>query len=93
MRKELLLNKCWTFRYHDGTETAVDIPHTWNAIDGQDGGNDYWRGTCTYEKTFDAPAYGEQERIYLQFDGANASAKVILNGTPICIHDGGYMGC
>ena len=90
MRKELLLNKCWTFRYHDGTETAVDIPHTWNAIDGQDGGNDYWRGTCTYEKTFDAPAYGEQERIYLQFDGANASAKVILNGTPVCIHDGGY---
>ena len=90
MRKELLLNKCWTFRYHDGTETAVDIPHTWNAIDGQDGGNDYWRGTCTYEKTFDAPAYGEQERIYLQFDGANASAKVILNGTLVCIHDGGY---
>lgn len=20
------------------------LPHTWNNIDGQDGGNDYWRG-------------------------------------------------
>lgn len=23
----------------------VNLPHTWNAIDGQDGGNDYYRGT------------------------------------------------
>ena len=22
----------------------VDLPHTWNAKDGQDGGNDYYRG-------------------------------------------------
>ena len=90
MRKELKLNKCWTFRYHDGTETTIDIPHTWNAIDGQDGGNDYWRGTCTYEKTFAAPAFGEDQRVYLQFDGANASAKVILNGETVTTHDGGY---
>ena len=24
----------------------VNIPHTWNNIDGQDGGNDLYRGTC-----------------------------------------------
>ncbi|MBQ4321513.1 MAG: hypothetical protein IJC35_04665, partial [Oscillospiraceae bacterium] len=29
----------------------VDLPHTWNAVDGQDGGNDYHRGTCWYVKT------------------------------------------
>ena len=28
----------------------VNLPHTWNAIDGQDGGNDYYRGTCFYVK-------------------------------------------
>ena len=26
--------------------TAISLPHTWNAVDGQDGGNDYHRGTC-----------------------------------------------
>ena len=50
MRNEQLLNKDWTFIYHDGSRQTVDIPHTWNALDGQDGGDDYWRGTCTYEK-------------------------------------------
>ena len=31
---------------------SVALPHTWNALDGQDGGNDYWRGTAMYAKTF-----------------------------------------
>lgn len=25
------------------------LPHTWNALDGQDGGADYWRGHCRYK--------------------------------------------
>ena len=52
MRKEQLINDGWLFRYHDGTEYNVDIPHTWNNEDGQDGGDDYYRGTCFYEKSF-----------------------------------------
>ena len=84
------LNKNWTFIYHDGTRQAVNIPHTWNNLDGQDGGNDYFRGTCTYETTFLAPAFGARERVYLQFDGVNSSAKVILNGVEVMTHDGGY---
>ena len=44
MRKSLNINQGWIFRCHDGTETALDLPHTWNALDGQDGGGDYWRG-------------------------------------------------
>ena len=90
MRKEQLINENWLFRYHDGTETALNIPHTWNNLDGQDGGNDYYRGTCVYEKDFAAPIYGENERVYLQFDGVNASAKVVLNGKTVMTHDGGY---
>ena len=90
MRKEQLINSNWLFRYHDGTETAVDIPHTWNNLDGQDGGNDYWRGTCVYEKNFSAPEFGADERVYLDFSGVNASAKVILNGSVVMTHDGGY---
>ena len=90
MRKTTILNADWLFRYHDGTETRLDIPHTWNNLDGQDGGDDYWRGTCVYEKTFPMPAHGENELVYLQFNGVNASAKVILNGAVIMTHDGGY---
>ena len=90
MRKTTILNADWLFRYHDGSESRLDLPHTWNASDGQDGGGDYWRGTCVYEKTFPMPAHGENERVYLQFNGVNASAKVILNGSVVMTHDGGY---
>ncbi|MBQ9691612.1 MAG: glycoside hydrolase family 2 protein, partial [Clostridia bacterium] len=90
MRKEILINDGWIFRYHDGTETAVNIPHTWNAIDGQDGGNDYFRGTCVYEKSFSAPAVESDKRVYLEFNGVNASAEVELNGKAVMTHHGGY---
>ena len=90
MRKEHLINEGWLFRYHDGTETEVNIPHTWNNIDGQDGGDDYYRGTCTYEKDFAAPKYEKNQRVYIEFNGVNASAKVILNGQIVLTHDGGY---
>ena len=69
---------------------SVNVPHTWNNLDGQDGGNDYWRGTCIYEKTFEKPAFTENECVYLVFKGVNASAKVILNGKEVSIHHGGY---
>ena len=36
---------------------TVDLPHTWNNIDGQDGGNDYWRGTCTYKTQLRGPRF------------------------------------
>ena len=90
MRKELLINENWLFRYHDGSESTVNIPHTWNNIDGQDGGNDYYRGTCVYEKHFTSPNPSVNERVYIEFNGVNASAKVILNGTVVTTHDGGY---
>ena len=91
MRIEQLLNGGWSFTYHDGSTQQVDIPHTWNATDGQDGGNDYWRGTCTYEKKFSAPEFDrETQCVYLEFAGVNASARVTLNDRQVMTHDGGY---
>ena len=91
MRNYTLLNDSWSFTYHDGSVTTVNVPHTWNNIDGQDGGNDYWRGTCSYRKSFSAPAFDkENEVVYLEFRGVNASAKVVLNGKEVAGHDGGY---
>ena len=90
MREFIQMNRDLHFTGPDGAKTAVDLPHTWNAIDGQDGGNDYWRGTCLYEKDFTKPQFAADERIYLEFRGVNASAKAELNGTVIGTHDGGY---
>ena len=90
MRKIISLNENWLFTYHDGKTQPVNIPHTWNADDGQDGGNDYYRGTCRYFKKFPAPEYGQSQRVYLEFCGVNASAEVVLNGSTVMTHDGGY---
>lgn len=68
----------------------VNLPHTWNAIDGQDGGNDYFRGTCLYAKELSRHELPSAERYYLEILGANSSADVYLNGTRLYHHDGGY---
>jgi len=68
---------------------AVHLPHTWNAIDGQNGGNDYWRGTATYTKTFTAPEH-EGQRVFLEFLGAAMTADVYVNDHHVTHHEGGY---
>ncbi len=91
MREITKIMKGWEFTGPDGTTTTVDLPHTWNARDGQDGGNDYWRGTCIYRTRFAAPQFNTaSQQVWIQFDGVNASAHVVLNGSPVCNHDGGY---
>ena len=91
MREITKIMKGWEFTGPDGTTTTADLPHTWNARDGQDGGNDYWRGTCIYRTHFAAPQFNTaSHQVWIQFDGVNASAHVVLNGSPVCNHDGGY---
>lgn len=90
MRRSHLLNDDWIFEYKDGTREKVSIPHTWNHQDGQDGGNDYYRGKCIYYKEFAAPEHEKNERVYLEFAGVNASARVVLNKEEVMIHHGGY---
>lgn len=68
----------------------VNLPHTWNAIDGQDGGNDYFRGTCCYAKVFTRDSLPQSDRYYLEIRGAASSADVYLNGKQLKHHDGGF---
>ncbi len=90
MRKIIKLMDGWSFTDQKGNRAAVELPHTWNEKDGQDGGNDYWRGTLVYDNQFAKPEFAADERVYLQFHGVNSSANVILNGQSVCTHDGGY---
>lgn len=69
---------------------AITLPHTWNGIDGQDGGNDYYRGKCYYAKTLSRDLFQNQDVYYLQFEGVNSSAEVYWNGTKLTTHHGGY---
>ena len=69
---------------------SVNLPHTWNAKDGQDGGNDYYRGICYYAKKLALADCGGADEVYLEFEGANSSADVYVNGKLAVHHDGGY---
>ena len=68
----------------------VALPHTWNALDGQDGGNDYFRGSCCYMKSIPPEELPQAECCYLEIRGANSSADVYLDGEWLAHHDGGY---
>ena len=98
MRYTVNLNDGWMFAKDICTAPAalpadwesVSLPHTWNAIDGQDGGNDYFRGTCCYAKAFSRESLPAAARYFLEINGANSSAEVWLNGVKLARHDGGY---
>ena len=68
----------------------VALPHSWNNIDGQDGGNDYYRGRCYYVKELQKTDLPKADRYYLEINGANSSADVYVNGAELAHHDGGY---
>ena len=95
MRKILKINEGWQFIKNCAdpsvTEGAVSVnlPHTWNNEDGYDGGNDYFRGSCSYSKVINKGELGDGLH-YLEIRGANSSADVYLNGEHLAHHDGGY---
>ena len=68
--------------------SPVALPHTWNALDGQDGGADYWRGIGTY--TIDLPNPTKGKKQYIELQGANHVATVYCNGRELGTHKGGF---
>ena len=98
MRETVNLNRKWAFimggkdvpKAMPSPACYVNLPHTWNAIDGQDGGNDYTRGLCWYVKTLSREEIPQNKRLFLEINGANSSADLYVNGAHIAHHDGGY---
>ena len=62
MRNVTLLTEA-LFAKHGQSFETVALPHTWNALDGQDGGADYWRGIGTYEIKLPDPTKGKKQYI------------------------------
>ena len=77
MRQILSINSDWLFT-KEGAEEKVNLPHSWNAIDGQDGGADYYRGVCRYTKTLKKSDLPEADCYYLEIRGANSSADLYV---------------
>ncbi len=98
MRTIVNFNRKWAFtKMVEGVPSEistkwdfVNLPHSWNAIDGQDGDNDYYRGTGYYAKNIVKSELPEADRYYLEINGANSSADVYLDGKKLAHHDGGY---
>lgn len=98
MRKVLNINRKWAFtkEWSDIPSEVpknwnfVNLPHTWNGIDGQDGENDYYRGKCLYVRSLEKEDLPEADRYYIEFRGANSSAELYVDGNKIACHDGGY---
>lgn len=101
-RIDLLLNMGWKFirtdvsqavkqGFDDSAWDTVNLPHTWNAIDGEQ--PNYYRGRCWYRThmPLSAAKYGGK-KLYLQFDGANLKTEVFVNGVKLGTHHGGYAG-
>lgn len=90
MRITKKFNDHWQFSKDGIGYEAISLPHTWNGTDGQDGGNDYYRGTCFYKKKFKNPLTVDQGELWLEFGGVAMSACVKLNGQELFRHAGGY---
>jgi beta-galactosidase len=76
--------------FDDSGWQAVDLPHTWNAFDGQDGGSNYRRGAGWYRRHVPVDSALAGRRLYLQFDGASLMADVYVNGRHLGTHRGGF---
>ena len=98
MRNIKIINSDWLFSKEvksapsslpSGWE-SLNLPYTWNGKDGQDGGNDYYRGTCWFAKALSSEELPVGDEKYFQFDGVNSSCEVYWNGKKLAEHHGGY---
>jgi beta-galactosidase len=79
--------------FDDSQWQTVDLPHSWNERDGEDGPTTappYWRGAAWYRKHYTVPADMANQQIYLQFDASAYITDVWVNETSVGQHKGGY---
>lgn len=99
MRNIINLNKGWKFvQQNVGLPEIfpvdwqdVDLPHSWNAVDGMDGNGSYDRGSYWYAKSFETPVQPlGGGKVYVEILAAGQQATVYVNGEKVTYHEGGY---
>jgi beta-galactosidase len=76
--------------FDDSGWTDVSLPHTWNNLDGQDGGNNYYRGIGWYRTHCPVAGVLTNREFFLKFDGAFLVSDVYVNGNYLGEHQGGF---
>lgn len=100
MRKIKNLNQGWKFskqneetaqftQYDDSSWEQINVPHTWNAVDGANG-YDFYKGACWYRKTVRIDSLAQGNRVFIEFEGSNSITDVYVNGQHMGQHRGGY---
>jgi beta-galactosidase len=100
MRKVININSGWKFLRQDEAQAAekdfvdenweiINVPHTWNAIDGANG-FDFYKGTCWYRKEFLLDTSAKGNKVFIEFNGSNSITDVYVNGKHMGQHRGGY---
>src|ERR1035437_4919791 len=102
-RVDVILDSGWRFirqdvagaqnaAFDDSAWSVINLPHTWNNLDGENGGNNYYRGIGWYRSHYTADASYAGRRFFLKFDGAFLVTDVYLNGNYLGEHQGGFAG-
>ncbi len=101
MRKDTVIDDGWKFirqdipnaqsrKFDDAGWKTVDLPHTWNALDGQDGGSNYYRGAGWYRLHLHLDSSELAKVIFLRFEAASMAARVFVNGQLAGEHRGAF---
>lgn len=89
-RSEITTNTPAVINFDDTAWENVNLPHTWNSTDAQDGGNNYLRTIGWYRKNLLWSNIFAGKKVYIEFLGANMQAECFVNGVSVGIHKGGY---
>src|SRR5271154_6882870 len=100
-RADMVLDAGWRFirqdvtgaqnsGFDDSSWTTLNLPHTWNNLDGQDGGNNFYRGIGWYRLHNPPDASYTNRHFFIKFDGAFSVADVYVNGSFVGEHQGGF---
>lgn len=104
MRTEIELNNGWRFakiydleisendavtpEFDDCSWEKICLPHTFNATDSVT--SSYYKGLTCYRRDLELSTKYKGKALYIEFGGANTTAKVFVNGFFAGKHDGGY---
>lgn len=68
----------------------VNLPHCFNAEDGEDEKYGYYRGNTWYVKEINVDSTYRNKQLFLYFEGANQVSELFVNGQQVGKHIGGY---
>src|ERR1017187_8244070 len=100
-RVDVILDPGWRFirqdvagaqnsNFDDSAWSVINLPHTWNNLDGQDGVKNYYRGAGWYRRHYTVDKNFTGRHFFLKFDGASSVADVYVNGSFVGEHQGGF---